>query len=347
MRHLASLFPPALALLFVATGPHRWWVALLMLPIPLSMVAVDRLSGTTKEPPRAHVWGYDALLVFHALLHFAILALYLRLAARGLSMDLVVGAVVIGHNTGWSAIIVAHELVHRKNRFLYNLGRALLCTAFYDHFAVEHVRGHHARVGTADDPATARLGESLAAFKRRTIPGQFKSAWKLRRGQVLFGIFVQAAIALAVAFYSPWALLALLFQAVEAVNLLETVNYLEHWGLVREQGRVTAMHSWDTDSAFTTYALIGLARHADHHANASRPYPTLRLSEESPKLPYGYPSMLWLAAMRNRRFQELMTDALARYTAAASTKSNVARFSEPTSSSFMMSGFLMKGSMPL
>jgi alkane 1-monooxygenase len=314
-----------MALVFVATGPHRWWVALLMLPGPIALVLIDRLSGRTHAPPATRSSAaYDALLVFHALLHFAIVGLYLRIAVlAGPSVDLVIGGILVGHNTGWSALIVAHELVHRRSAAMRALGRALLCTTFYDHFAVEHVRGHHVRVGTPDDPATARFDETLSEFKRRTIPAQFRSAWALEQkrlagrsvlgNRVLHGVLIEVALTAGIALVlGPWALAAWLYQAFEAINLLEAVNYLEHWGLQRAAGRVTPMHSWDTDSAFTTWALIGLARHADHHANPSRPYPCLRENDESPKLPYGYPLMIFLAVVANDRFRALMTEELRR-----------------------------------
>ncbi|HEY5146572.1 MAG TPA: fatty acid desaturase [Polyangiaceae bacterium] len=334
LRHLLSLFPPSLAVLFVATGPHRWWVALAMLPAPFVLVAVDRLSGTSEgeSSEEASGWPFDLLLVAHAIIHFALVAGYLRLAGREgiLSADFWVGALLVGHNTGWSAIIVGHELVHRRSRGLQLLGRALLCTALYEHFATEHVRGHHVRVGTGDDPATARFGETLSAFKRRTIPAQFRSAWRIEcrrlgdanmgfwdrrvlRSRVVHGLAAELLLAVAAAVcFGPAAVAALALQAWEAINLLETVNYFEHWGLSRADRRVDLHDSWDTESAFTRYALIGLARHADHHAHPSRPFHALRGVHESPKLPYGYPPMVLLANAWNSRFQRLMTDELRR-----------------------------------
>jgi alkane 1-monooxygenase len=236
----------------------------------------------------------------HATLHFALLVAYLRLAGRQgvLSADFWVGAVLVGHNAGWSSIIVAHELIHRRSRWARLLGRALLCSALYDHFATEHVRGHHVRVGAGGDPATARFGETLSAFKRRTVPGQFAVE-----------IVLAALAGLA---FGPAAVAALFAQAWQGIDLLETVNYFEHRGLSRGRRRVNAQDSWDTDSTFTRYALIGLARHADHHAHPARAFQALRHVEESPKLPYGYPPMVLLASVWNSRFQRLMTEELRR-----------------------------------
>jgi alkane 1-monooxygenase len=186
------------------------------------------------------------------------------------------------------------------------------------------------RVGTGDDPATARLGETLWAFRRRTIPGQFRSAWRIEcrrlgdesmrlgdprllRSRVVHGLAASLGLLAATAGgLGLAAALGLLLQAWQAIDLLETVNYFEHWGLSRAQRRVTALDSWDTDSPFTRYALIGLARHADHHTHPSRPFQVLQRAADSPKLPFGYPPMVLLAAVWNSRFQALMTRELRR-----------------------------------
>jgi alkane 1-monooxygenase len=329
---------PAIPITFVASAPHRWWVALAMLPGPLLFVGLDLLSGVAWPVPEADAgnecaaWPFDALLVAHAVVHFVLLGGFLRLAQReGMaSADFWVGAVLVGHNAGWSAIVVGHELIHRRGRALQALGRALLCTAFYEHFATEHVRGHHVRVATGEDPATARFGETLSAFKKRTVPEQFRSAWRIEcrrlgnesmrlgdrrllRSRVVHGFAASLALLVATAAgLGLAAVVGLLFQAWQAIHLLETVNYFEHWGLSRAQRRVSTVDSWDTDSQFTRYALIGLARHADHHTHPSRPFQALRCVAESPKLPFGYPPMVLLASLWNSRFQELMTQELRR-----------------------------------
>jgi alkane 1-monooxygenase len=106
------------------------------------------------------------------------------------------------------------------------------------------------------------------------------------------------------------AFAAYFLQASIAVRLLEAVNYFEHWGLTRRGRRVSPVDSWDTDSRFTLYTLVGLSRHADHHAWASRPYQELRFWEESPKLPYGYFGTVVLLLVWNSRFRALMTEEL-------------------------------------
>jgi alkane 1-monooxygenase len=237
---------------------------------------------------------------------------------------------LVGINSGYSGIVVAHELIHRPRPHMRWIGRALLCTVFYEHFFTEHLRGHHARVATTDDPATARFGETYNQFWRRTVPAQFRSAWRLeakrlgdpdmpwwdarlRRSRVVHGILAESGCAAAIALaFGPAALATHMLQALSAVRLLEAVNYFEHYGLARAHKTVGVLDSWDTSSAFTRYTLVGLSRHADHHAFATRPYQQLRHWEASPKLPCGYFGMVWMVLTQNTKLRGLLEAELRR-----------------------------------
>jgi alkane 1-monooxygenase len=314
MRHLAALALPLLTFLSVATGPHPAWTALIGLPIVVAAVWLDgrpRRGWTPSAGPR---WAYTLLVVVLALMQLATIVLFVRMVGQiGFRWDVVLLGWFIGNNSGWGSIVVAHELIHRRERPLRWLGRALLCTVLYDHFSIEHIRGHHVRVATPDDPATARFAESYYAFLRRTVTGQFRSAWKLGRRDVIFGLILQAAMLAAIAYFcGAAALVAFVWQAYHAVTVLEAVNYFEHWGLTRVDARPGLSDAWDTDSWLTEYSLIGLSRHADHHAHAARPFQELRAVPESPRLPRGYFGMVAMAQLRNRHFQSLMTAELFR-----------------------------------
>jgi alkane 1-monooxygenase len=244
------------------------------------------------------------------------------------SMDTIAGMIAVGSSSAYSGIVVGHELIHRTNKIAQTFGRLIFVTVLYEHFYTEHVRGHHVRVGTTEDPATARFGETFARFYIRTVPAQFKSAWRLEtarlgdvdmkwydprllRSRVVHGLLTEAVLlGVAVHFAGLAGLGIIVLQAWWATRALEVVNYFEHWGITRTTPSVKPMHSWDTHSKFTYYALTGLSRHADHHAFASRPYQKLRVWEESPKLPAGYLAMFPLVLGRNQRFQELMTAEL-------------------------------------
>jgi alkane 1-monooxygenase len=332
-RHLLALWFPTNALLFVATGPHPGWrAALFLIPIVVAYHLDTRGSTELHQPhPELPAWPFDGLVYLLAGIQIATVVLFARLVASAgfLSFEFFLGIVIVGAASGYS-IITAHELIHRKRFWEQQLGRLLLCTVLYEHFYTEHLRGHHVRVGTPDDPATARFGESFHRFYARTVPAQFRNAWRLEkkrlgdeqmsnfdprmlRHRCLHGLVVGwGGALLALAIFGPAAFVAIVLQALFASRLLEVVNYFEHWGLERSGQRVRPADSWDTHSWFTYYALIGLSRHADHHAWAARPYQQLRVWDEPAILPRGYIGMIPLVVFNNRRFQKLATAELRR-----------------------------------
>jgi alkane 1-monooxygenase len=332
-RHLLSFYLPVNALLFLWTGPHAWYVAFLfMAPLVLAHQLDWMPRYERRQPPDAlPAWPFDALVYALAAVQFWLVIELVRLfSVQGIfSFDAIITFTVVGGSSGFS-IVTAHELIHRRKRWERNLGRLLLCTVLYEHFFTEHIRGHHARVGTPDDPATARFGESYEAFFRRTLPAQLRSAWRLEcdrlgdpemglfdrrmlRSRVVHGLALESGLALAIlGVFGLTAFFAFLIQAFSAVRLLEAVNYFEHWGLTRRGRRPQPEDSWDTHSWFTYYALIGLTRHADHHAVATRPYQKLRVCEEAPLLPAGYIGTVDLVMGRNADFQQLAAEELAR-----------------------------------
>ena len=222
----------------------------------------------------------------------------------------------MGISNGGVGITVAHELIHRASALEQWLGRILLMTTWYMHFAIEHVRGHHVNVATAADPATATLHTSVYRFWIRTVPAQWRSAWRLeanrlrKRGLPIWSVrnemiqfhAIQLGFTIGVGWWlGPLAAAGFLASCVVAFSLLEIVNYLEHYGLERridQRGRperVNPVHSWNSDHIVSRMFLFELSRHSDHHATASRKYQILRSFEESPQLPTGYPGMVVLA----------------------------------------------------
>jgi alkane 1-monooxygenase len=134
---------------------------------------------------------------------------------------------------------------------------------------------------------------------------------RMVRHRVLQGVIAEVAVL--IAFFVVWGpLAAALFfvQARSAVLMLETVNYIEHWGLGRVGKKVESIDSWDTSNWFTLYTLVGLSRHADHHAQASRPYQKLRHFEDTAKMPLGYYGTIVLALFRNQEYMKLATAEL-------------------------------------
>jgi len=217
---------------------------------------------------------------------------------------------------GGIAINTAHELGHKRDSAERWLSRVALAQTGYGHFFIEHNRGHHVRVATPEDPASARFGESFWEFLPRTVKGSLSSAWGIEcarldrlgashwslRNDIVgaWAMTVGLFAALAIAF-GPVVLPYLLLQAVLGFSLLEVVNYLEHYGLLRqkkEDGRYERCrpeHSWNSNNVASNVLLYHLQRHSDHHANPTRRYQALRHVDEAPQLPTGYAGMIVLA----------------------------------------------------
>ncbi len=215
------------------------------------------------------------------------------------------------------AINTAHELGHKRASLERWLSKVALAQSAYGHFFIEHNRGHHVRVATPEDPASSRLGESFYAFLPRTVAGSLSSAWELEgvrlarmkcsrwtlHNDILnaWAMTVVLFAALAVVF-GPVVLPYLLLQAVLGFSLLEVVNYLEHYGLLRQRRedgryeRTRPEHSWNSNNVASNVLLYHLQRHSDHHANPVRRYQALRHVDEAPQLPTGYAGMIVLAA---------------------------------------------------
>ena len=241
----------------------------------------------------AWLWSGDSLSVFDKV-----------------GLALTVGTVAgIGINT-------AHELGHKKEKVERWLAKIALAQSFYGHFYIEHNRGHHVRVATPEDPASSRVGETVYAFLPRTVVGSLKNAWRLEqprfkrrdeshwsiRNDVLNAWLMSVVLwAALLVVFGIGILPYLLLQAAVGIVLLEIVNYLEHYGMLRQKEhtgryeRVRASHSWNSNNIATNVLLYHLQRHSDHHANPTRRYQALRDVDEAPVLPTGYAGMILLA----------------------------------------------------
>jgi alkane 1-monooxygenase len=237
-------------------------------------------------------------------------------AEGGLSTVESIGlAVTMGMVSG-IAINTAHELGHKRASLEKWLSKVALAQSGYGHFFIEHNRGHHVRVATPEDPASARLGESFWAFLPRTVSGSLSSAWELERERLArlerspwsihndilqaWAMTVVLFAALTIAF-GLVVLPYLLLQAAIGFSLLEVVNYLEHYGLRRQKRddgryeRCRPEHSWNSNNVASNVLLYHLQRHSDHHAYPTRRYQALRHVDEAPQLPTGYAGMIVLA----------------------------------------------------
>ncbi len=261
---------------------------------------------------------YDYLLYLTVPVQFGLVFFFSYLVSLGeMSLvELIGGTWTVGIGCSVLGINVAHELGHRNKKYEQWMSKALLLTSLYMHFFIEHNRGHHANVSTPEDPASSRRGQTLYAFWIRSVALSYLSAWKIEnrrlrkkgvavislQNEMLLYHFVQVAfVALIYALFGLQAMLLFVVAAVAGFLLLETVNYIEHYGLQREKEdhgryeRVKAHHSWNSDHPVGRLLLFELSRHSDHHYRAGRKYQVLRHIDNTPQMPTGYPGMMILA----------------------------------------------------
>ncbi len=271
-----------------------------------------------QEDNRTHARYFDFLLYAHVPILYGILfyAFY-KFAFTPLTQLETIGLIFnLGIMVGAFGINVGHELGHRSTRYEQFFAKALLLPALYQHFYIEHNLGHHKNVGTDADPASARLNENLYAFWWRSVKDSYVGAFRIEQEQLkqrgfsiwsvhnmffrfqIYQFLYLAGIGFVFGLSAVWVAVAI---AVTGFLLLETVNYIEHYGLRRQilpNGRYEAVlpkHSWNSDHAIGRIFLYELTRHSDHHFKASRKYQVLRHFDESPQLPFGYPMSLLIA----------------------------------------------------
>lgn len=261
---------------------------------------------------------YDLIVWSVVPLQYAILFFFLnRVSDAGLQWWELTGMIfAFGISCGVLGINVAHELGHRSTWHEQLMSKMLLLTSLYMHFFIEHNRGHHKNVSTDEDPASSRYGETLYAFWIRSVRDSWLSAWHLEKerlqkaGKGLWSLHnemlvyqvIQVVFLGGIAVIWGWqVMLCFMGSALVGALLLETVNYIEHYGLRRKKvdgeyyEKVLPIHSWNSNHPIGRIMLFELTRHSDHHYMASRKYQVLRHFDHSPQMPTGYPGMMVLS----------------------------------------------------
>ena len=222
----------------------------------------------------------------------------------------------VGIVLGVNGINVAHELGHRQATNERYIGKALLLPSFYMHFYIEHNFGHHLHAATPEDPATAKYNQSVYSFWLTSTIRQYFNAWKIqnkllknnhrsflsiKNDMLWYSVFQILYVATIYMYLGKSALIFALLAGVVGFVLLETVNYIEHYGLLRlktksgRYERVKEIHSWNSNHVIGRIVLYELTRHSDHHYKSSKKYQVLDCHDESPQMPYGYPTSMVLA----------------------------------------------------
>jgi alkane 1-monooxygenase len=341
LKYLIAYIAPLAALWGLYEQGH-WsfagiYVGFVMIPL-LEIVSPQSTHNFSpeEETKQLNTWFFDLLLYLNVPLLFFILHVYFQQVFAGTAQtyELVGMTCSVGLIAGTIGINVAHELGHRSKASEIIMAKMLLLSALYMHFFIEHNRGHHKHVSTDADPASARLGENLYAFWLRSVTGSWRNAWKLEAERLQktnsahwfswnnemlrFQVFQLGYLLSVGLFYAWWMVPYAIAVAVFGFLLLECVNYIEHYGLRRKMlpnGRpepVQPWHSWNSDHELGRIFLYELTRHSDHHFKTSRKYQILRHFDESPQLPFGYPTSiiisllppLWFALMNPRVKQE-------------------------------------------
>jgi len=310
------IYIPA-ALLVVAMCGQGYWTVVPLVFVLLGIPLLDLVGGELEQPkirpedePRFTQIIAPYGIVFVLLLVAGILTIadpettLFEAVALTMSFGVVSGSV---------GMAVAHELIHRRAFWLRAQGQAILISCLYYQYYVEHLQGHHAKAATYDDPSSARFNETVYAFLPRTLFGTWRSAYDIecrrlgKRGQrgfsprnrLLRGTALSLLVVVAAFLLGGLPGLGFLFgQAVIAILILEMTNYVEHYGLTRDQdseGRyrsIDDVDSWNATPRMSGYFLIKLQCHSDHHIRPARKYESLEIREEAPVFPAGYFAMV-------------------------------------------------------
>lgn len=320
-------------IIFILSGPfigiislvlHGWYTFTLpffsFIIVPLCELFISGNSENlteTEENVAKNNKKFDYILYLMVPVQYGALILFLFSFREPLQGYEIAGRVIsMGVLCGLLGINVAHEIGHRVKPLEQFLAKSLLLTSLYMHFIIEHNRGHHKHVCTGQDPASSVYGEVVYSFWFRSILFSFISAWNIeaemlkKKGHAVFSfknemirfILIQLGfVFLVYLIFGFWVMLYFLGAAFFGILLLETINYIEHYGLRRNKTngmayeRVMPIHSWNSNHPLGRIMLFELSRHSDHHYMASRKYQVLRNFDSSPQMPTGYPGMMVLA----------------------------------------------------
>jgi alkane 1-monooxygenase len=340
---LASLSGPLVPMLSVAAYLQTGWALCLLIPllyilgwIPMA----DSIFGEdTHNPPEAAVPQMASDRFYTRLIYSDVALLYANflvaawfVGTHALPLWALLSFTLGVALTSADAILIGHELGHKRGRLDQLTARIALALVGYGHFIIEHNRGHHVHMATPEDCASSRMGESVYRFACRELPGALLRGWRLEkqrlaklghgalhaRNEILQTGALTVAIAIAlVAMFGPKLLLFVLLHHLYAWYGLTQANYVEHYGLLRQKlanGRYEPPqphHSWNTNHVYSNLISFHLQRHSDHHAHPGRPYQVLRDLPDLPRLPSGYPGCFGLAMIPSLWFKTMDPKLLA------------------------------------
>ncbi len=323
LKYLAALTIPITAIIgLYYKGAWTYLTplyAFVFIPI-LELILPQDNSGFSKEDiekRRTNIF-FDWVLYLNLPIIFGLLIwVLLEVSSSTLETYEFMGFVfTTGIVLGTNGINVAHELGHRQTSKTRYFGKALLLPSLYMHFYIEHNHGHHLHAATNEDPATAKYNQSVYSFWLTSVFRQYFNAWRIQmkllknntkgffslKNDMFWYLILQLSYLIIIyTLLGKTVLFFAIFSALTGFLLLETVNYIEHYGLLRlkkESGRyerVNEIHSWNSNHIVGRLVLYELTRHSDHHFKSTKKYQLLECHDQSPQLPFGYPTSMVLA----------------------------------------------------
>ena len=326
MKDLKYLFaytvPVAAFISFASTGVGTYsaviyaFVVLPFLDVVLgkNTTNLDEQARTTKALNNLFDW----MLYFNLPIVFGLMSYFLfQVTTQSYTTSEWIGlSLSAGILLATNGINVAHELGHRQSLSERTMSKILYIPSLYMHFYIEHNFGHHMKVATPEDGATAKYNQSVYAFWIRSVSKQYVDAWKKQfellsiKNHSFFSIYndmlwyhlIQPLYLLAIlVLFSHTAMLFAISVGVISFLFLECINYIEHYGLLRSKTpsgryeRVQTHHSWNSNYNIGRIVLYELTRHSDHHFKSAKKYQLLETHKESPHLPVGYPASILLS----------------------------------------------------
>ena len=322
LKYLMSYSIALLAFIGISIGGFYNYLAVIFtfIFIPLLEILVKKSDEKYSEEEKKNRLldpFFDLLLYLNIPIVFGIFFFSIDKLAYTSSVSDIVGIILSASIVmATNGINVGHELGHRKSIIARTCSKILYLPSQYMHFYIEHNFGHHINVATPEDPATARYKQTLYSFWITSVIRTYISAWKIQLRLLRVSKKSFLSIKNDMIFYTLFQILFLLFiyynfglyltilslvMSVVSFLFLETINYVEHYGLLRKKElsgryeRVKPHHSWNSNHTIGRIVLYELTRHSDHHFKSSKKYQVLESLEDCPHLPYGYPTSILLS----------------------------------------------------
>jgi alkane 1-monooxygenase len=304
MLYLLSFLMPVLSLASLFSES----TLLILLPVISTFIITPSIDLIPiKLERKGKKLTFNIVLYAACLLYLTIFSIFLYKLPSMSGSEIILKSLMMGLSGVVFGINCAHELGHRSNKWAILASKTLLLTTSYMHFHIEHNRGHHKYVATPEDPSTSRYNEIIFTFLIRSLFMSWISAFNIEKSnngilknKTLHYALYQFAFMLILGLIHKNLLIGFILHSFVSIILFESVNYIEHYGIVRKvvNGRyekVTPNHSWNSDHFFSRIHLFEVSRHSDHHATVSKPFYELESIKSSPQMPTGYAGMILLA----------------------------------------------------